>query len=94
MSSENEPIWVAAPTSIGHGTKQYRLLHRPILVRVPNNIGHGTEQYRLLSSPRREASVVSWWDAQVGVRADGVLVQVWCISGCRSWCVALAAVAV
>jgi len=30
MSSENEPILVAAPTSIGHNTKEYRLLHRSI----------------------------------------------------------------
>ena len=29
-SSENEPIQVAAPTSIGHYAKQYRSLHRPI----------------------------------------------------------------
>ena len=29
MSSENEPILVAAPTSIGHNTKEYRLLSPP-----------------------------------------------------------------
>lgn len=38
-SSENEPILVVAPTSIGHDTKQYRS-------HIATYIGHLTDLYR------------------------------------------------